>query len=200
MLSLTSWRAVRADLYSQFYGNDVNFHTWGSGVVRMSGVYGRWHAQPVLPAGQREHRLHQHAPGTLAVTGGSLAASAAVDLPAPGTTLDLAGDQTVNNLSGVEGSTVAAGGALTAAGTLEPGREPGVIIDNRGTAPVGGTFDGLPEGAAVGGLRLTYHGGDGNDVVLTSGSDPTDPTPPRRRQRRASDRGGGSRRWALSCC
>ncbi|MEV8443497.1 autotransporter-associated beta strand repeat-containing protein [Actinosynnema sp. NPDC051121] len=28
-----------ADLYSQFYGNDVNFHTWGSGVVRMSGVY-----------------------------------------------------------------------------------------------------------------------------------------------------------------
>ena len=28
-----------ADIYSQFYGNDINFHTWGSGVVRMSGVY-----------------------------------------------------------------------------------------------------------------------------------------------------------------
>ncbi|MEU0883884.1 autotransporter-associated beta strand repeat-containing protein [Lentzea sp. NPDC005914] len=224
--------------------------------------------------------------GTLAVTGGSLAASTAVDLPAAGTRLDLtrAGDQTVNDLSGVEGSAVAAVGALTVhattattfggtvtaasvtktgaetltltgahttpdapwtvregtlalpgsvqtrqltvepaatlratgtvegavdnagtidatgltvrgaytqrpgarlaatrmsvtgavtlAGTFEPGTErgPGVVIDNRGTGQVSGTFDGLPEGAAVGALRLTYRGGDGNDVALTGDS------------------------------
>ncbi|GAB2847414.1 autotransporter-associated beta strand repeat-containing protein [Lentzea nigeriaca] len=224
--------------------------------------------------------------GTLAVIGGTLAASTAVDLPAAGATLDLAkaGDQTVNNLSGAEGSTVTGraltvraaaattfGGTLTAAegvaktgpetltltgahttpdatwtvregtlaltksvqarqlgveptgtlratgtvegavdnagrvdadglavrgaytqrpgarltatrmsvtgavtlaGTFEPGpqRGPGVIIDNQGSAQVSGTFDGLPEGAAVGPFRLTYHGGDGNDVALTGGS------------------------------
>lgn len=230
--------------------------------------------------------------GTLAVTGGTLATSTAVDLPASGTKLDLtqAGDQTINNLSGAEGSTVAAGriltvhataattfgGAMTAAegitktgpesltltgahatpnaawtvregtlalagpvqarqltvepagtlratGTVEgavdnagmvdatgltvrgaytqrpgarltatrmsvtgevtlagtftpdPAHGSGVIIDNQGTAQVSGTFDGLPEGAAVGALRLTYHGGDGNDVVLTGQSDTTGP-------------------------
>ncbi|SED26609.1 autotransporter-associated beta strand repeat-containing protein [Amycolatopsis tolypomycina] len=225
--------------------------------------------------------------GTLEVTGGSLAASAAVDLPSAGTKLDLtrAGDPTVTNLSGAEGSTVAGGRALTIrattattfggalnatgdvtktgaetltltgkhttpdsawtvrdgtlalagsvqarqlavaptgalrstgtvqaavdnAGTVDaagltvrgaytqrPGARltgtrltvtgavqlagtfapnsvpgPGVIVDNQGTEPVAGTFDGLPEGAAVGAFRLTYHGGDGNDVVLTGGS------------------------------
>ncbi|WP_245848554.1 hypothetical protein [Lentzea kentuckyensis] len=225
--------------------------------------------------------------GTLAVTGGTLAASAAVDLPATGATLDLtkAGDQTINNLSGVQGSTVTAGraltvhaatattfggtitaaggvtktgpetltltgshttpdvpwsvregtvaltgsvqarqltvepsgtlratgtveglldnagkvaadgltvrgaytqrpgarlsatrmsvtGAVTLAGTFEPdaAHGPGVIIDNQGTGQISGTFDGLPEGAAVGGLHLTYRGGDGNDVALTGDS------------------------------
>lgn len=222
--------------------------------------------------------------GTLAVTGGTLAASAAVDLPSAGATLDLAkaGDQTVNNLSGTSGSTVAAGrtltvhsttattfggtmtatggiaktgpetltltgshttpdvpwsvkegtvalpgsvqarqlavepagtlrasgtvegavdnagtvaadgltvrgaytqqpgarltatrmsvtGAVTLAGTFGPDQAhgPGVVIDNRGTDQVRGTFDGLPEGAAVGRFHLTYRGGDGNDVALT---------------------------------
>lgn len=222
--------------------------------------------------------------GTLVVAGGSLAASTAVDLPAAGATLDLtrAGDATVANLSGAEGSTVTAGrtltvrataattfggtlhatdgvtktgaetltltgkhatpdgtwtvhegtlalpgsvqarqitvqpngtlrargtleGAVDNAGTLEatgatvrgaytqrpgahltgtrltvtgavtlagsfapdPGQGPGVLIDNRGADRIKGTFDGLPEGAAVGAFRLTYHGGDGNDVALT---------------------------------
>jgi len=47
-----------------------------------------------------------------------------------------------------------------------------VIIDNDGTDPVTGAFAGLPEGSLVpGGIagrvaRLTYKGGDGNDVVL----------------------------------
>ncbi len=222
--------------------------------------------------------------GTLAVTGGTLAASTAVDLPAAGTKLDLTADQTVNNLSGAEGSAVTAGGALTVhattattfggtvtagsvtktgtetltltgahttpdaswtvregtlvlpgsvrarqltvepigtlrstgtvegavdnagtvdatgltvrgaytqrpgarltatrmsvtgevalAGTFDPGpaRGPGIVIDNQGTGQVSGTFDGLPEGASVGGLRLTYRGGDGNDVALTGDS------------------------------
>jgi hypothetical protein len=50
------------------------------------------------------------------------------------------------------------------------------IIDNRGAAPVSGTFTGLPEGASVqaGGSTFTisYRGGDGNDVVLLSGPAP----------------------------
>src|SRR5262249_43374180 len=55
---------------------------------------------------------------------------------------------------------------------------PGIveIIDNEGTAPVIGTFAGLPEGAifsSAGGFvgkyfAISYHGGDGNDVVLES--------------------------------
>jgi len=45
------------------------------------------------------------------------------------------------------------------------------VIDNDGTDPINGTFSGLPEGATVstgmGNARITYRGGDGNDVVLT---------------------------------
>ncbi len=45
------------------------------------------------------------------------------------------------------------------------------IIDNLGAKPVSGTFDGLPDGASLtsGNRRFTisYHGGTGNDVVLT---------------------------------
>ena len=46
------------------------------------------------------------------------------------------------------------------------------IIDNDGADPVSGTFAGLPEGAtfAVGSASfvISYHGGDGNDVVITA--------------------------------
>jgi len=46
-----------------------------------------------------------------------------------------------------------------------------VIISNDGVDPVVGTFAGLPEGAtfATGNtvFKISYHGGDGNDVVLT---------------------------------
>ena len=56
------------------------------------------------------------------------------------------------------------------------------IIDNKGTSPVtgttagtGGTFKDLPEGAevTVGGVtfKISYVGGDGNDVVLTALND-----------------------------
>src|SRR5205814_2324899 len=45
------------------------------------------------------------------------------------------------------------------------------VIDNDGSDPVVGTFRNLPEGASftAGGLayRVSYAGGDGNDVTLT---------------------------------
>ena len=67
------------------------------------------------------------------------------------------------------------------------------IIDNKGTSPVigttagtGGTFKDLPEGAeiTVGGaiFKISYVGGDGNDVVLTALNDsvaPKDPKAPK---------------------
>jgi hypothetical protein len=47
-----------------------------------------------------------------------------------------------------------------------------VILRNDGTEAVNGTFLNAPEGAVFGGalntaFRITYHGGDGNDVVIT---------------------------------
>ncbi len=56
------------------------------------------------------------------------------------------------------------------------------IVDNTGTLPVGGTFAALPEGAelTVNGLtfKISYVGGDGNDVVLTALNGATDPSAP----------------------
>jgi len=70
------------------------------------------------------------------------------------------------------GARLSVTGAVTLAGTFapDPAQGPGVIIDNQGADRINGTFDGLPEGAAVGAFRLTYHGGDGNDVALTGDS------------------------------
>jgi autotransporter-associated beta strand protein len=46
------------------------------------------------------------------------------------------------------------------------------IVDNDETDPIQGTFADLPEGAVIrtagGELRISYHGGDGNDIVLTA--------------------------------
>ena len=67
------------------------------------------------------------------------------------------------------------------------------IIDNKGTSPVagslagaGGTFKDLPEGAeiTVSGVtfKISYVGGDGNDIVLTAQNDsvaPKDPKAPK---------------------
>lgn len=67
-------------------------------------------------------------------------------------------------------------GRLTLAGALDmsaAGRSPAgrvTVIDHTGTARTTGSFDGLREGAEVKladtVYRLTYRGGDGNDVVL----------------------------------
>lgn len=51
-----------------------------------------------------------------------------------------------------------------------------IIIDNQRKDPVNGTFESLPEGSVVqlGALyyRITYKGGDGNDVALLSATKP----------------------------
>ncbi|MGV3551807.1 cadherin-like domain-containing protein [Rhizobium sp.] len=71
-------------------------------------------------------------------------------------TVTLGGDL---NLSFLNGFSAASGNSFT-------------IIDNDGTDAVSGTFYRLTEGAAlaIGGTiyKITYQGGDGNDVVLTS--------------------------------
>lgn len=55
------------------------------------------------------------------------------------------------------------------------------IVKNDGSSPVSGTFEGLAEGAAFSVLgatfTITYQGGDGNDVVITQQSLPTQPVP-----------------------
>lgn len=55
-------------------------------------------------------------------------------------------------------------------GTFDPGITSFTVVDNRGTGPVQGIFKGLPEGTVfdVSGepIRITYFGGDGNDVVV----------------------------------
>ena len=56
------------------------------------------------------------------------------------------------------------------------------IIDNKSTTPVKGTFDGLAEGAEVivngAVFKISYTGGDGNDVVLTAQNESISPNAP----------------------
>jgi len=71
---------------------------------------------------------------------------------------------------------ITAGGVLDLAGAMSFDayytREPGksyLLMSNAGPGAVRGTFNATPEGATLNGgsLRITYAGGDGNDVVLT---------------------------------
>ena len=70
--------------------------------------------------------------------------------------------------------TVTLGGATLSATALpmSAGNNPFMIIDNTGTSAVSGTFAGLPQGAELTisnePYQISYTGGDGNDVVLTS--------------------------------
>ena len=70
------------------------------------------------------------------------------------------------------GVTLGATLAVNASGLVLPGPRSFIIVDNDGSDPVTGTFAGLPEGAtfAAGAysFQITYSGGTGNDVVLTS--------------------------------
>jgi hypothetical protein len=101
--------------------------------------------------------------GSFAMTGGTLAID--INGTTPGTNYDqLAVNGTVN----LDSPTLQVnfpGAPPTAGQTF-------VIIANDGADPVTGTFSGLPQGAIItaGGvaLRISYTGGDGNDVVLTA--------------------------------
>jgi dienelactone hydrolase len=83
----------------------------------------------------------------------------------------------------VAGMVVLGGGTLH----LRPQSTPPVlgtaftIIDNDGADPVSGTFGGLSEGtlftAGAASYRMSYHGGDGNDVVITAAVEEP-PNPP----------------------
>lgn len=75
-------------------------------------------------------------------------------------------------------------GSPTLAATLYPGYsikagDQFMIINNLSKTPVKGTFNGLPEGATFkvgnGVFKISYVGGDGNDVVLTAITAPTAP-------------------------
>jgi hypothetical protein len=77
----------------------------------------------------------------------------------------------------VTGTVNLGGAALSLPSNLTAGASGQVmLINNDGSDPVVGAFAGLPEGASVtmGGQMLTisYKGGDGNDVLLTSTSAP----------------------------
>ncbi len=110
-------------------------------------------------------------PGRLTVDGNASLSSAVrmtfnLNGPAPGTEYD---QLAVNGAVELDGAlldvnlSAGFGPQLGASFTL---------VDNDGTDPVVGTFNGLDEGAILSvGLalfRITYHGGTGNDVVLTN--------------------------------
>jgi autotransporter-associated beta strand protein len=118
------------------------------------------------------------APGTigdaagLLVMGGNLQiqSGAALDIDIGGTSPDA-----YDSLS-VTGSVTLGGNLFVSlfGGYAPAGTDALTIILNDGGDPVSGTFDGLPEGAAVGstGFFVSYAGGDGNDVVLTTVPEP----------------------------
>lgn len=83
---------------------------------------------------------------------------------ASGLTVD--GDYTQNAGARLTATRLTVAGTVRLAGTLATGAD--FRLDNTGTEPVQGMFDGLPEGATVDGRTITYAGGDGNDVVLAT--------------------------------
>jgi autotransporter-associated beta strand protein len=106
--------------------------------------------------------------------------------PAGGTHIPVPPGHLAIKLSAAGAGQVAVIGSVSLGGVLDltvaPGFTPATgaryrIIDNDGTDPVMFTFSGLTEGAVVTtvngtALRITYHGGDGNDVELVAGSAP----------------------------
>ena len=79
------------------------------------------------------------------------------------------------SLNGSLDLTYLAGGVIKKGDTF-------TIISNNGTNPVQGTFKDLPEGAEVtvsgATFKISYVGGDGNDVVLTAQNDSKAPKAP----------------------
>jgi autotransporter-associated beta strand protein len=109
------------------------------------------------------------APGVLTDSGDlNLDSGASLNVVLNGTTAGSAYSQLV-----VAGQVNLGSATLDAtAGFTPTGNESFMIIDNTGTSAVNGTFTGLPQGATVTisgqPYSISYTGGDGNDVVLTS--------------------------------
>ncbi|MFO0810517.1 MAG: hypothetical protein U0746_17970 [Gemmataceae bacterium] len=127
--------------------------------------------------------------GDVTVTGGNLFAGSTFAIPsAPGTlrtgNLSAAAANLTTFLIFGPGSNsgIAVTGTARVGGTLSVGSPTGYVpragdrftlLSNDGTDPVVGTFAGVPEGGTVSlgngnALRITYRGGDGNDVVASA--------------------------------
>jgi fibronectin-binding autotransporter adhesin len=107
-------------------------------------------------------------PGTFSSTNVQLDPSSTFAVEINGTAPGSGYDQLI-----VTGQIILSGAALTGSTGFVP--SPGatfVVIDNSGTQPIGGTFNGLAHGATVTlgsqAYSIDYNGGDGNDVVLTA--------------------------------
>ena len=110
--------------------------------------------------------------GNLTASGGTFVPAGASSING---TLDIPSG---GRLEAVPGITLAAGGNVTLAGALDlippDGLSVGdtfILVAKTGVAAVAGTFAGLPEGSVfvAGGhpWKITYAGGDGNDVAVT---------------------------------
>ncbi|HEX8253346.1 MAG TPA: Calx-beta domain-containing protein, partial [Thermoanaerobaculia bacterium] len=141
--------------------------TWKSGdaaPIRIDGV----HASLDVPNADVEvtNGTFRGVARSIVATGGAVAAFRA------------AGDVRLNpNVSFLVGTPASVAGALDLGGAtlvlreIAPnlGTPPLLLISNDSTRPVIGTFAGLPEGGlAEGRYRVSYVGGDGNDVTLTA--------------------------------
>lgn len=96
--------------------------------------------------------------GALTIAG-DLTISGTLDAEVSGSTAD----RVVVTNGGSVGLT---GGSLVLTASPDPDTS-FILIDAGAGSTIQGTFDGLAEGAAIGGFTITYAGGDGNDVVLT---------------------------------
>ena len=84
----------------------------------------------------------------------------------------------------LQGTVTLTGATLNVRSGTVPGApvgQPITLIDNQGPNPIVGTFTGLPAGATVRvgsqDFRISYVGGDGNDVVITALTAAPTPTP-----------------------
>ncbi|PYS78339.1 MAG: hypothetical protein DMF66_06750, partial [Acidobacteria bacterium] len=106
-------------------------------------------------------------------TAGTLAFSSGANLAVAinGTTADTQYQQL-----NVVGKVNLTGLNLTLGGSFVPAAgQSFVVVNNDGAEAINGTFDGLPQGATISNFlnsgfdaTISYTGGDGNDVVLTS--------------------------------
>ena len=108
-----------------------------------------------------------NSPGALTING-NVNLSGAVVMECNGTTPGTQYDQMI-----VNGGVNFSGTTLSVSIGYVPSPGDGfILVANDGTDPISGTFTGLAEGATINlagvNFHISYHGGDGNDVALTS--------------------------------